>query len=90
MLWEKHRTRLNGPDWKRLILCRGRKKTITKAQSGSTTPAPSGTGLFREDGMKIAKEDKKKEDWFDQLSNEELEKELNQMESYYRSLGVID
>ena len=40
--------------------------------------------------MKIAKEDKKKEDWFDQLSNEELEKELNQMESYYRSLGVID
>ena len=90
MLWEKHRTRLNDPDWKRLILCHGRKKTITKAQSGSTTPAPSGTGLFREDGMEIAEEGENGEDWIDQRSDEELEKELNKMESYYRNLGVID
>ena len=65
-------------------------KTITKAQSGSLTPAPSGTGVFREGGMEIAQELENGADWIDQLSDEELEKELNNMESYYRNLGVID
>ena len=40
--------------------------------------------------MEIAQEVENGEDWIDQLSEDELEKELNQMESYYRSLGVID
>ena len=40
--------------------------------------------------MEIAEEGENKEDWIDQHSDEELEKELNKMESYYRSLGVID
>ena len=40
--------------------------------------------------MEIAQELENREDWTDHLSDEELEKELNNMESYYRSLGVID
>ncbi|MCL5259690.1 MAG: hypothetical protein M1532_03525 [Nitrospirae bacterium] len=40
--------------------------------------------------MKIAEEVENGEDWMDRLSDEELEKELNKMESYYRKLGVID
>ena len=40
--------------------------------------------------MEIAEDCENREDWIDQLSDEELEKELNQMESYYRNLGVID
>ncbi len=40
--------------------------------------------------MEIAQELENGEDWIDQLSGEELEKELNQMETYYQSLGVID
>ena len=40
--------------------------------------------------MEIAQELENRENWIDQLSDEELEKELNNMESYYRSLGVID
>ncbi|MDA8150421.1 MAG: hypothetical protein M0041_04705 [Nitrospiraceae bacterium] len=40
--------------------------------------------------MEIAQERENGEDWIDELSDEELEKELNKMESYYRSLGVID
>lgn len=40
--------------------------------------------------MEIAQEGENGEDWMDQLSDEELEKELNRMESYYRKLGVID
>ena len=40
--------------------------------------------------MEIAQELENREDWIDHLSDEELEKELNNMESYYRSLGVID
>ena len=40
--------------------------------------------------MEIAQELENREDWIDQLSDEALEKELNNMESYYRNLGVID
>ena len=40
--------------------------------------------------MEIAQEVENGENRIDQLSEEELEKELNNMESYYRSLGVID
>jgi hypothetical protein len=40
--------------------------------------------------MEIAQEAKNGEDWIDRLSDEELESELNKMESYYRNLGVID
>ncbi len=40
--------------------------------------------------MEIAEDCENREDWIDELSDEELEKELNQMESYYRNLGVID
>ena len=83
MLGKSHRRRVNAPVLES-------QKTITKAQSGSPTPAPSGTGFFREDGMEIAEDCENREDWIDELSDEELEKELNQMESYYRNLGVID
>ena len=61
-----------------------------QAHSGQSRPAPSGTGFFREDGMEIAQEAENGEDWIDRLSDEELESELNKMESYYRNLGVID
>ena len=40
--------------------------------------------------MEIAQECENREDWIDRLSNEELERELDRMESYYRNLGVID
>ena len=65
-------------------------RTIIKAHSGSTRPAPSGTGFFREGGMEIAQEAENWEDGIDRLSDEELERELDKMESYYRNLGVID
>ena len=40
--------------------------------------------------MEIAQECENREDWIDWLSDEELERELDKMESYYRNLGVID
>ncbi|EIJ75488.1 MAG: hypothetical protein C75L2_00550043 [Leptospirillum sp. Group II 'C75'] len=40
--------------------------------------------------MEIAQEAENGEDWIDRLSDEELESELDKMESYYRTLGVID
>ena len=40
--------------------------------------------------MEIAEDFENREDWIDELSDEELEKDLNNMESYYRNLGVID
>ena len=40
--------------------------------------------------MEIAEEGENWEDWVDRLSDEELERELDKMESYYRNLGVID
>ena len=40
--------------------------------------------------MVIAQEEENRKDWTDQLSDEELNCELNKMESYYRALGVID
>ena len=40
--------------------------------------------------MEIAQECANREDGIDWLSDEELENELDKMESYYRNLGVID
>ena len=40
--------------------------------------------------MEIAQDCENWEDWIDRLSDEELERELDRMESYYRNLGVID
>ncbi len=40
--------------------------------------------------MEIAQDCENWEDWIDWLSDEELERELDKMESYYRNLGVID
>ena len=40
--------------------------------------------------MEIAQECENREDGIDWLSDEELESELDKMESYYRNLGVID
>ena len=40
--------------------------------------------------MEIAQDCENWEDWIDWLSDEELERELDKMESYYRTLGVID
>ena len=40
--------------------------------------------------MEIAQEAENGEDGIDRLSDEELESELDKMESYYRNLGVID
>ena len=39
--------------------------------------------------MEIAQEEENWEDWTDQLSDEEFSQELDNMESYYRNLGVI-
>ena len=40
--------------------------------------------------MELAQEVENEGDWIDRLSDEELESELDKMESYYRTLGVID
>ena len=40
--------------------------------------------------MEIAQKVENEGEWIDRLSDEELERELDKMESYYRDLGVID
>lgn len=39
--------------------------------------------------MEILEEVRRK-DWFEELSAEEQENELNAMEAYYKNLGLID